>query len=107
MSESRPRRGIIRSLRTIVDDAKEIADELIERAAELECNLRDAIIDLLEENDPLKENTGGKPSDDTPRRPAGGGGERDEGAELAGLRAELAALREELARLSKASPTHD
>ncbi|MFJ3216660.1 hypothetical protein ACIPLC_12145 [Kitasatospora sp. NPDC086801] len=101
MSESRPRRGIIRSLRTIVDDAKEIADELIERAAELECNLRDAIIDLLEGN------TEGKPSGDTPRRPAGGGGERDEGAELAGLRAELAALREELAHLSKASPARD
>ncbi|MFJ3216483.1 hypothetical protein ACIPLC_11245 [Kitasatospora sp. NPDC086801] len=92
MSEPRTRRGIIRSLRTFVDDAKEIVGELIERAAELECNLRDAIIDLL------KENTGSGPARDIPARPVG------EAAQLAGLRAELAALREELTRLSKTSP---
>ncbi|MEV7941510.1 MULTISPECIES: hypothetical protein [unclassified Kitasatospora] len=92
MSEPRQLRGIIRSLRTIVDDVKEIVDGLIERAAELECNLRDAVIDLL------KENTGSGPTGDTPARPV------DETAELAGLRAELAALREELTRLTRTSP---
>ncbi|MEE1821071.1 hypothetical protein PUR61_02475 [Streptomyces sp. BE20] len=95
MSKPRPRRGIIRSLHSFVDDAKEIVDELIDRAAVLEGNLRDTVIELLQED------TGGGPAGDISDRPA------SVAVQLVGLRAELGALREEFARLAGTSPVRD
>jgi hypothetical protein len=47
----RRKNTITKFLQDIVDDSKDLVDDLIERAQDAEDNVRDAIVDVVDDND--------------------------------------------------------